>query len=320
MPTKNGPKAPEVNAIAKLEASATASYQHSKRITEVIPPDVTRAKVGAWLTLISPITEWAGLRGDQLRHKRDLLRIQQESVLTKIAQQAKEQLVRENWKTEPVPTKFLVPFLERASLEDEESELCKRWADLLVSAATGYDPSMIRFSAVLAEIGPGEVALLDRIVKRPRGKWPLHFIEDVPLTFSNMDPSFEVNRLLELKQTDEEALRAIVEGLEYPGTICTYVAVNDWEEVPDEWTSNDEDIASNLVSLGILHLVNGLSSKIGEFQWYVCAYALTSFGFRFLKACDRELSNALESRKAEFQKEIDALRNKPTKESTRRAV
>jgi hypothetical protein len=59
-----------VSATAKVEATARASYQHKKTVTEIIPPDVTRAKADAWLTLILPITEWAGLRGDQLRHKR----------------------------------------------------------------------------------------------------------------------------------------------------------------------------------------------------------------------------------------------------------
>jgi hypothetical protein len=45
-------------AITKAELVAKATYQRKHSTTEVVPPDVTRAKAGAWLDLISPITEW----------------------------------------------------------------------------------------------------------------------------------------------------------------------------------------------------------------------------------------------------------------------
>jgi hypothetical protein len=128
-------------ATAKAELTAKATYQRKRTTIEVIPPDVTRAKVKAWLDVISPITEWAGLKGDQLRHKRELLRIQQEASLNRIAELAQNKIKSQSLSISPVPTKFLVPFLERASLEDDTSDLCERWADLLVSAATEYDPS-----------------------------------------------------------------------------------------------------------------------------------------------------------------------------------
>jgi len=173
-------------AVAKIEASAKASIKRNKNITEVIPPDVTRAKAGAWLDLVSPFTQWAGLKGDQLRYKREQLRIQQDATLTEIANKAQRRLHFEEEKvTTPVPNKFLVPFLERGSLEEPESELCNRWADLLVSAATSYDPSMVRFSAVLAEIGTGEVAFLERIIRKPRGSLGINHIEDVPIMFTS---------------------------------------------------------------------------------------------------------------------------------------
>lgn len=68
----------KVETTAKAEISAKVVRQRKHLIEEVIPPDVTRAKAGAWLDLISPLTEWAGLRGDQLRRKRELLRVQQD--------------------------------------------------------------------------------------------------------------------------------------------------------------------------------------------------------------------------------------------------
>jgi hypothetical protein len=93
-------------ASAKIEASAKAIIQRKKVITEVIPPDVTRAKAGAWLTLISPITEWAGLKGDALRHKREQLRIQQEITLQRIAIELSKKIGNRTV-VRPVPTKIL---------------------------------------------------------------------------------------------------------------------------------------------------------------------------------------------------------------------
>jgi hypothetical protein len=72
MPRKKT-NAPDTSASVKLEATAKASYVRKKKIMEVVPPDVTRAKTGAWLDLISPLTEWAGLKGDELRFKRTRL-------------------------------------------------------------------------------------------------------------------------------------------------------------------------------------------------------------------------------------------------------
>jgi hypothetical protein len=73
-------QAPNISAkaTARLEAVAKATYHRNRTTTEIVPPDVSRAKAGAWLTLLSPITEWVGLKGDALNFQRRLLRIQQE--------------------------------------------------------------------------------------------------------------------------------------------------------------------------------------------------------------------------------------------------
>jgi hypothetical protein len=65
MSRKKGKGAPvKGSAAANFEAVAKATYTRKRTITEVIPPDVTRAKASDWLDLISPLTEWAGLKGD----------------------------------------------------------------------------------------------------------------------------------------------------------------------------------------------------------------------------------------------------------------
>jgi hypothetical protein len=291
----------KAEATAKAELVAKATYQRKHSTTEVIPADVTRARAGAWLDLISPITAWAGLKGDQLQHKRELLRIQQEAVLYKIARSAKRKLVEQNIDVVPIPTKFLVPFLERASLEDESSDLCDRWSDLLVSAATEYDPSMIRFSAILGEIGAGEVNLLNRMVREPRGTRRLNHIEDVPhVFFQNVLDRFISNEV-QPQETEEELCNAILRAYEYPGTAWPFLGVGDWDFSNLSWTDKDDAIASNLVSLGILHLIESVDGSIGEFSWYGRVYAVTAFGLRFLLACDRSIARDLEVLQKAFE-------------------
>src|SRR5262249_23731203 len=119
MPRKGTRKSQgRIKATAKIEAvaRATATYQHKKTVTEVIPPDVSRAKAHRWLDLISPITEWAGLRGDALRFQRDQLRIRQEASLERLAASIRDRMQGQHV-LHPLPPKILVPALEGASLE-----------------------------------------------------------------------------------------------------------------------------------------------------------------------------------------------------------
>jgi hypothetical protein len=165
-------------ALGRVEAVARLSLERKKAITEIIPPDVTREKSRAWLDLLSPFTEWAGLRGDQLKHKRELLRIQQETVLSEIVRKAIEQLSDNHAVVSPLPTKFLVPFLERASTEDPVSELMDWWASLLASAATGKGRHPI-FVEMIARITGDEAKFLE-------GLWRLIDVRTIKHTFADV--------------------------------------------------------------------------------------------------------------------------------------
>lgn len=160
MPKKRVHKAVmEARASAKAEAVVKASYQRKRITTEIIPPDVTRAKAGAWLSLISPITEWAGLKGDALRYKRAQLRVQQEAALEALAEGVQKRMEQETV-VQPLPSKILVPAIEAVSLEDAASPLIEWWADLLVSGATkqGLRPFLVD---LMKAIGTEEAAFLE---------------------------------------------------------------------------------------------------------------------------------------------------------------
>src|SRR5215468_8206172 len=145
---------PRISATAKAEVTAKAVIQRKKTVSEIIPLDVTRAKNSAWLDLISPLTEWAGLKGDELRFKRTQLRLQREDVLSKIVESARDKIKDPSQNEKPIPNKFLVPFLEQASLEDPDSSLVDMWASLLASAAKTYSSHHIHFVSIISHLSP----------------------------------------------------------------------------------------------------------------------------------------------------------------------
>jgi hypothetical protein len=178
-------------ATAKAEISAKASYQRKHTIQEVVPADVTRAKAGAWLDLISPITEWAGLKGDQLRNKRALFRIQQEETLLRIAESIRHKL-KDQEVISPVPPKILVPALESASLENPSDDLMVDiWANLLANAASGevVEP---RYVGILKELSGRQAILLRQLATYNAGRFEFPYEP-----FSSSEYTLDFNDLVD---------------------------------------------------------------------------------------------------------------------------
>ena len=69
--------------------------------------------VDAVTDLIRPFSERRGLRGD-------LLRLEREKVLYEIAKRARARIELEGRPVRKLPSKLLLPLLEKASLEDPE--------------------------------------------------------------------------------------------------------------------------------------------------------------------------------------------------------
>lgn len=137
------------------------SYTRKTEVSIQQPEDVTRAKASAWLDILSPITQWAGLKGDLLQHKRQMLRLEQEATLSILADRVRHKL--DGQTVTPVPAKQLVPILEMASLEDPESELIENWANLLSSAALTPGDEVRICATILNELSPADAQLLQKI-------------------------------------------------------------------------------------------------------------------------------------------------------------
>ena len=144
----------------KAEISAKAEFKAEVR-TE-IPAESSGRLVDALTDAIRPFTERRGLKADQIR-------LQREDVLIEIAKRTRERLAVEGKEISPVPTKFMVPFLEKASCEDIESEIIDLWAGLLASASTNYSSELVSYIHILSLIGREEATLLDSLVTDSAG-------------------------------------------------------------------------------------------------------------------------------------------------------
>jgi hypothetical protein len=151
MSEADGPAGPRSGIKADLSAKAELSAR--AELKGEIPPDVIRKGSNVLWDLLSPLTERAGLRGDQLR-------LQRQDVLVEIAKRARELAAIEQIPLNPLPNKLMVPLLEKASLEDLEGEMLDRWARLMLSAAQEYDAVLLTYVDILSRFGQREARLL----------------------------------------------------------------------------------------------------------------------------------------------------------------
>ena len=104
------------------------------------------------------------VKGWALRLRRQLLRIQQEDVLNRIVRKAVAQFPRGFSAAKPVPNKFMVQFLEKASIEEITSPLVDLWANLLAFAATNYDPNFVHFSSIISQMSASQASILKSVI------------------------------------------------------------------------------------------------------------------------------------------------------------
>jgi len=138
----------------KVDLSAKASA--SLKIKAEVPKAAMGRLVNALTDIISPWSEVRGLRGDQIR-------IQRADVAIEIAQKAKQMLALQDIEPRPLSTKLLVPFLEKASLEDVDVPLRDAWAALLVSATKTEQARHLTFVDILSRISSQELKLLEEV-------------------------------------------------------------------------------------------------------------------------------------------------------------
>jgi hypothetical protein len=284
-------------ATAKLEAVAKATYSRKRTTTEVIPPDVTRAKTGAWLDLISPITEWAGLKGDALKYHRQQLRIQREDTLLRLGERLRRKIVGLEV-VEPVAPKILVPALEKASLEDPSDEtMIERWANLLASA-TERVPVQPRFVGILSELAGSQAECLETLAFEycDRFEHPYLQFADSSFDFSEINATSMVENFVE-NGLDEnlslgDILNAIAKLFEAPGVAFGVIFADNGVDVKDvdgTTVGKEADLAI-LESLGLIRedvLTIECEHKRNLAKLQIHYHHLTDLGVAFCEVCSR---------------------------------
>lgn len=107
--------------------------------------------------LLSPFSEATGVIGDVIHYYR------QDMALRAIGR-AREIAKKTGANLQPVPPKFLVKWVEDASLEESENdELVDLWAGLLVSASTDFSPIHFQARRILSEITLDHIRFLEYI-------------------------------------------------------------------------------------------------------------------------------------------------------------
>lgn len=252
--------------------------------------------------LFSPLTEVAGAIGDQIRVYRQL------SVL-RILKRAKTIALKEGLILETPPIKFLVPFLENASLEEEnDNVLVDLWTRLLLSASSTHFKSEYNlFIRILNELSSKEAALFQYIVKSDIHKVykdDIYFLEDVAGNWDDVFTYIKVKELLkslninDIKQFNfdefEEEFRA---EHQCPGSFIYFIAIMKGREkqYPVEefyatprcdFDDNFESISiSMLISLGLIEHYQSPEYWFGNIGIEIKVYYLTPLGASFYNAC-----------------------------------
>lgn len=146
-----------------------------------VPADVSRDTLAFFQRLLGPVAEAADFLGDKVRFYRWKSAMK---VIARARQISAETGIEPN----PVPIKFLVPFLEKCSLEEETSELGEYWAHLLAKAATFPEAKNSLYVHILAEISAGEARLLSQMAERRSNREVFHSDNlDLSLYFRDLE-------------------------------------------------------------------------------------------------------------------------------------
>jgi hypothetical protein len=292
----SGDKDPKITVDIGLGAKASLEA----KVSTEIPPQSTGLLLDSLTDIIRPFSERRGLKADQIR-------LQREEVLIEIAHRAHRRLEIENQPINPLPNKFLVPFLEKASLEELDSHLIDRWADLLASCSTTPTSAHPRFVQILSEITGSDAALLRTIALNRVAQTKDLELEINSITFK-YDPVMVREELLDWfakNNPDGDIICDYIYNMfDYPGASLKDVSMHetgtdnfwDFRLDKDNWPlAFPDELATGLeilCSLQVLshHHVQFSLERFDVHIYYIC---LTSLGIQFLRKCDHEFEQRL---------------------------
>lgn len=258
--------------------------------------ELTKALVDTF----SPVTEIIGSLGDKVRVYRQLS-------LMRTLQKAQKLAAAEGITLSAPPIKFLVPFMEECSLEDEnDQDLISLWSNLLVSASEAYKSEHNLFLRLINEISSEEVRLMEYIASKKHPSDESWFMGDSELDWRDdfvfikireliQDSSHELNEDFDFEDLESRFKRL----METPGNIVSHLSVdqgvkNEYPYASIHDSEEDQLDAFSNTSISILKHLGLIGHYASSELWYgsfviqVQAYYMTVLGTQFYAACARK--------------------------------
>ena len=238
--------------------------------------------IDAVVDTFSPATELAGLLGDTVR----LARVE---VAAKITRKAKEIAENNNLELIAPPIKFLAPFYEKSSLEEDEI-LQDVWAELLVSAGSNENANHNRYISIISELSSNHLLALENVVGNCRSFRDLENIKDYVYD-ATLPNAIESLKVIEREAKDKSAiLDSIIHEYDKNGSLLIYIALasNDnkiyYDYSGEKYDHGKEIIYEALRSLGLIERVD--TGFVATISWgiFLQYYVLTALGVDFYRA------------------------------------
>lgn len=263
------------------------------KINAEIPSESTGRIVDALTDVFRPFSEARGLRADQIR-------LQREDVLLEIARKASLRRSLDQ-PSVPLALKFIVPFLEKGSTENFNSELMDWWANLLVSAAANSTSQKPLFVDFLGKMTAKDAAELEKIwsaleiVSTPESD-AHSFVSSFVRAKINMPPEDDPPKEVEfyeaaMRQTVKElSEKALLRGLvpirvKFP---AGKIGEGEVVTITDYW---DMQSLETCLTIGILkrEVLNFdfATPFIGSYDFVCEVICFSEMGAAFMKACHK---------------------------------
>jgi len=255
-----------------------------------VPPNSSARTLDALTDLFRPISEGLGFIGDKIQ-------LQRQKTLLEIAKRTKKRLAFIEKPVRPIPQKFFLPLLEKASLEDiSDSTLINMWANLIATASTENVEMLGQYVNILSNIVPRQVVLLEEMFDfdDEDGTYDAGHLIDNYYYLNQTGLPGTINRYSHLKDpkvfADNLLSELRIKGVAID-TIAVYLVDGCGEDVtissPDGLYSDRKYLDfENLLRLGLIDKTEIKQYKIGMFDVDLHYYVVTPVGIDLYACCN----------------------------------
>lgn len=273
------------------------SFEASEKSVKFATKGSAAARAGhSLLDLISPFTEVGGAFGDVVRYFRQEMAIRATQRSLEIAETL-------NIPIKPVPTKFLVDWVEKASLEaPDDKALTELWGGLLTSAGINVSPAHYQFKRILAEMTSSHVELLSIICEHNFNSYEPYIPNKEYSAFRALFDQ-EKERAIPIKDLEVSPVEILdkIEGNtlkveKFRVFTMPKFSLDQKTQISRVRTAfsdyTDSHVIKHFIEAGVLERINrtvrvnceALDNKLGHYLEFDALH-MTAFGLDFLEAC-----------------------------------